>query len=229
MLLFSIAHFYCFPTEEWEDGYRANFNKSKFGDSIALGDFLSDIKLIMKGNSMKKKIKKAPSEPTVPEVDEESAGATVMSKSDQDDNDDEEQARAIEDNNSETSETSGSLTLGTVISSSQADSREVEEARNRLLQSGLLNEMLFLEPNYCPPGAVSGSRSEETSSRWPTSPSTYGATDANAPTERTGLLSSSPPASTPLRPSIFTTIAALSMQEEQHTSETPQEAPSSTP
>ena len=24
MLLFSIAHFYCFPTDEWQDGYRPN-------------------------------------------------------------------------------------------------------------------------------------------------------------------------------------------------------------
>lgn len=225
MLLFSIAHFYCFPTEEWEEGYRANFNKSKFGDSIALGDFLSDIKLIMKGNTMKKKKKKEPSEPTVPEEDEESGGATVMSKSDQDDNEDEEPARAIDDNNSETSENTGNMTLGTGISSSQADAREVEEAQNRLLQSGLLNEMLFLEPRYSPMGA-DGSREEVTSS-WLTSPSTYGATDSKTPTERTGLLSSSTPTATPLRPSIFTTIAALSMHEED-TADTPKES-SSTP
>lgn len=58
MLLFSIAHFYCFPTEEWEDGYQPN-NKpdSKFGDNLALSDFLDDLKLIVKGNRKKKKIK----------------------------------------------------------------------------------------------------------------------------------------------------------------------------
>eukprot|EP00957_Ditylum_brightwellii_P052384 3972922-Ditylum_brightwellii.AAC.1 len=48
MLLFSLAHFYCFPTEEWEPGYRPTHEKkSKFGDNMALGDFLEDIKLVM--------------------------------------------------------------------------------------------------------------------------------------------------------------------------------------
>jgi hypothetical protein len=48
MLLFSIAHFYCFPTDEWEDGYRVKHSQGQFGDSIALGDFFSDLKLILK-------------------------------------------------------------------------------------------------------------------------------------------------------------------------------------
>ena len=48
MLFFSIAHFYCYPTEEWEEGYRpCQEQKAKFGESIALGDFVSDLKLIM--------------------------------------------------------------------------------------------------------------------------------------------------------------------------------------
>ena len=69
MLLFSIAHFYCFPTEEWAEDYKVNFEKGRFGDSIALGDFMADLRLIMKGNTRKKS--KKPSEPTVPEGDEE--------------------------------------------------------------------------------------------------------------------------------------------------------------
>ena len=48
MLLFSIAHFYCFPTDEWEEGYRVKHSKGNFGDSIALGDFFSDLKLILR-------------------------------------------------------------------------------------------------------------------------------------------------------------------------------------
>jgi len=48
MLLFSIAHFYCFPTDEWEEGYRVKHSQGQFGDSIALGDFFSDLKLILK-------------------------------------------------------------------------------------------------------------------------------------------------------------------------------------
>lgn len=51
MLLFSIAHFYTYPTYEWKAGYKEQEKKkqeSHFGDSLALGDFVSDIKLIMK-------------------------------------------------------------------------------------------------------------------------------------------------------------------------------------
>ena len=57
MLGFSIAHFYCFPVEEWEDGYRPTEDQSKFGDNMALGDFLHDLKLIMRHKSKKKKSK----------------------------------------------------------------------------------------------------------------------------------------------------------------------------
>ena len=77
MLLFSIAHFYCFPTYEWEPNYRANFNKAKYGikEQFALGDFVADLKLIMKGNSKRRKSSKTaaskePSEPSVPEEGE---------------------------------------------------------------------------------------------------------------------------------------------------------------
>lgn len=58
MLLFSIAHFYTFPTEEWEDGYRATHESGKFGDTIALGDFFQDLKLILRTQKKNKKHKK---------------------------------------------------------------------------------------------------------------------------------------------------------------------------
>ena len=49
MLLFSIAHFYCFPTEEWQDGYRPAVEKNmSAGDNLAFGDFMADLKLIMR-------------------------------------------------------------------------------------------------------------------------------------------------------------------------------------
>jgi len=52
MLLFSIAHFYCFPTCEWEEGYRPyQWEKKKFGDNIALNDFVADLKLIIRGDN----------------------------------------------------------------------------------------------------------------------------------------------------------------------------------
>lgn len=78
MLLFSIAHFYCFPTEEWEEGYRVKHAGGKFGDSIALGDFLDDLKLLIKSNGSggKKIKKKIGSHATIPEdVDEETEDA----------------------------------------------------------------------------------------------------------------------------------------------------------
>eukprot|EP00977_Amphora_coffeiformis_P014502 scaffold4063_cov178-Amphora_coffeaeformis.AAC.4 len=55
MLLFSIAHFYCFPTEEWQEGYRVKHEQGQFGDTIALGDFFADVKLILQSKPTKKK------------------------------------------------------------------------------------------------------------------------------------------------------------------------------
>ena len=54
MLLFSIAHFYCFPTEEWEEGYRPVVSDAKFGDQLALNDFFQDIKLLARQGKKKK-------------------------------------------------------------------------------------------------------------------------------------------------------------------------------
>ncbi len=80
MLLFSIAHFYCFPVEEWQDGYQANYQKAKFGETLALSDFFTDLKLVMaagSGSSKRKKKSKRPSEPTVLEGDESTVDETV--------------------------------------------------------------------------------------------------------------------------------------------------------
>eukprot|EP00804_Cyclotella_cryptica_P029207 CCRYP_011648-RA/>CCRYP_011648-RA protein AED:0.06 eAED:0.06 QI:253/1/1/1/0.75/0.6/5/458/777 len=72
MLGFSIAHFYCFPVEEWEEGYRPVQDKSKFGDNLALGDFLHDLKLILRHNKTKRKRKdKFSSEDSISTVLEE--------------------------------------------------------------------------------------------------------------------------------------------------------------
>ncbi len=50
MLLFSIAHFYCFPTEEWQEGYQPTMEKKVKGlsDNMAFGDFVADLKLILR-------------------------------------------------------------------------------------------------------------------------------------------------------------------------------------
>lgn len=71
MLLFSIAHFYCFPTEEWDPDYRIRASRG-LSESLALGDFVQDLKLILnKSSKRKKKAAKKPTEPTVPEGDED--------------------------------------------------------------------------------------------------------------------------------------------------------------
>eukprot|EP00520_Triparma_pacifica_P001188 CAMPEP_0118643888 /NCGR_PEP_ID=MMETSP0785-20121206/6630_1 /TAXON_ID=91992 /ORGANISM="Bolidomonas pacifica, Strain CCMP 1866" /LENGTH=528 /DNA_ID=CAMNT_0006535579 /DNA_START=75 /DNA_END=1658 /DNA_ORIENTATION=- len=54
MLIASIAHFYVFPHYEWESGYvRETKSKTKFGDNLALRDFIGDLKVIMGGTSKK--------------------------------------------------------------------------------------------------------------------------------------------------------------------------------
>lgn len=68
MLLFSIAHFYTFPTDEWEEGYRASHESGKFGDTIALGDFFQDLKLILR--TQKKKNKKKADDDSLTTLDE---------------------------------------------------------------------------------------------------------------------------------------------------------------
>ena len=51
MFAFAIAHCFVFPVEEWESGYREKEQrkiKAKFGDSLALRDFVKDVKTVMK-------------------------------------------------------------------------------------------------------------------------------------------------------------------------------------
>mmetsp|Transcript_17491 Transcript_17491/g.24687 ORF Transcript_17491/g.24687 Transcript_17491/m.24687 type:complete len:246 (+) Transcript_17491:1197-1934(+) len=63
MLLFSIAHFYCFPTDEWREGYQPVVDKnSKFGDNIALSDFFDDLKHILDHGKDKEKKSKGKGE-----------------------------------------------------------------------------------------------------------------------------------------------------------------------
>eukprot|EP00588_Corethron_pennatum_P000500 CAMPEP_0194290158 /NCGR_PEP_ID=MMETSP0169-20130528/40663_1 /TAXON_ID=218684 /ORGANISM="Corethron pennatum, Strain L29A3" /LENGTH=618 /DNA_ID=CAMNT_0039037681 /DNA_START=15 /DNA_END=1871 /DNA_ORIENTATION=- len=52
MLLFSIAHFYCFPVDEWHPDH--DRNKKAVGDKMAFGDFVKDLKLIMRGDNKAK-------------------------------------------------------------------------------------------------------------------------------------------------------------------------------
>jgi len=58
MLGFAVAHFYCFPVDEWQEGYRPVEDKSKFGDKMALGDFVHDLKTILRHKERKKRLTK---------------------------------------------------------------------------------------------------------------------------------------------------------------------------
>jgi len=252
MLLFSIAHFYCFPTYEWEDDYRANFNKAKYGfkETLALGDFISDLKLVMKGSKKKKKIAKEPSEPTVPEGDEETpteggdddGSETVLSDATGSTSQTEDQKRSLAED------------VANIIAD-DVENPDLEDVRRRI--SGFLEDMSFL------PGEAevlreqeSGETSESAMPRgdsgddWvpidndeegarekasPVGSASYGSTAPNdededepaprivdwvtgegeeeSPSERTGLLGGTATAQSPLRPSIFTTIADMSESE----------------
>lgn len=51
MFFFAIAHCFTFPTEEWEPGYKDKEQrriKARFGDTLALRDFVKDVKLVMR-------------------------------------------------------------------------------------------------------------------------------------------------------------------------------------
>lgn len=52
MLLFAIAHFYAFPVEEWQEGYHRVESTQKFGDTVAIRDFLQDLKLVLNSQQL---------------------------------------------------------------------------------------------------------------------------------------------------------------------------------
>ena len=144
MLLFSIAHFYCFPTEEWEEGYRVKHAQGKFGDSIALGDFFDDIKLILKANAGKKKKKRKSSSPTIPEGaaadDEEGSSTDAASLS----NDDQPTSLHSSDNQLDAAELAIAEALeGSLLESENEDDPDIEEAKKRLLDNKMLSPEFF--------------------------------------------------------------------------------------
>lgn len=59
MFFFSVVHYFVFAPEEWEEGYKPKeMAKQKFGDKMALRDFVQDIKLIVRSRKRTKKKKK---------------------------------------------------------------------------------------------------------------------------------------------------------------------------
>lgn len=96
MFMFAIAHCFVFPTDEWEAGYRERMKrriKAKFGDNLALRDFVNDVKLVMMkknnknpnaGKKKKKKRRNAANE------DSPDKGALMRSSSFDSENEDED-------------------------------------------------------------------------------------------------------------------------------------------
>jgi hypothetical protein len=66
MLFSAVAHCFIFSPDEWAPGYREreearrkNYQETAgFGDSVAFGDFINDIKLVMASKAMRKRRKK---------------------------------------------------------------------------------------------------------------------------------------------------------------------------
>ena len=241
MLLFSIAHFYCFPTEEWEDGYRVKVSKGKFGDSIALGDFFSDLKMILKKKPKNKKPKK-----------DKQAPLAIVEEAAADDHDDlATEAVSSDDNDDEVehSEVSADQSDHDIIISAlheslgdDADDPEIAEATRRLLESNVLSPQFFDADDSVSSSEVDTllvgltdevERGEAAPFQSPNRNHFAPAISPIRPDNATGLSENTPllPSRTggeevqrtssgdSLRPSIFTTVASLAEQmdkDEQH-------------
>jgi Organic solute transporter Ostalpha len=223
MLLFSIAHFYCFPTEEWEDGYRVKHAGGSFSDSIAFGDFMSDLKLLIKSNG-KKGQKKIVSQETIPESelvrDELNPTDTQSIATSQETNDD------VHIDEHEIVAEALQKSLGTI-----SDDPEIAEAKRRLLESKVLNPAFFdYDESDDGNGFMDDDLRAEVHRRLEMDDydnidsivehgltasahengGTTAAYDVDCVTESTSLLGSNRIGSaSPLRPSIFTTVASI--------------------
>lgn len=216
MLLFSIAHFYCFPTEEWADGYRASHSKGKFGDSMALGDFFQDIKLILRSNNYRKKAKKNLDASKTP---------TIQESTSTDDDDDEECTDSESVISELTDDADKAIAKALVKSLEEAgDSPEVQEAKRRLLKNSVFrkdgedNELSHDEDDdllLAEEGMVEDDGILENQDALMSVESA----GENVPNETTGLLSGGQSSLDKsdirseneeiLRPSVFTTISAV--------------------
>jgi Organic solute transporter Ostalpha len=212
MLLFSIAHFYTFPTDEWQEGYRASREGGKFGDTIALGDFFQDLKLILRTKKKFKKSKKADDDSltTLEEAEEEEEDEDLASNA----NTEYDEEHAIQD-------------LKKIIQNADSDAVErMDQLTDRILDDVVMHPQdtvtatvtstivatldVEAEEFSTPMGQYSGGGYDDLN--WLNN-SSVGAS------ERTGLLNSregreglslSPSQHAPiLRPSIFTTLSEV--------------------
>lgn len=64
MLFSAVAHCFVFTPDEWADGYREREEQRQvratahsFGDSVALGDFINDVKIVMSSKKRRRQLK----------------------------------------------------------------------------------------------------------------------------------------------------------------------------
>jgi hypothetical protein len=64
MLFSAVAHCFVFTPDEWADGYRerqelhqGRATPHSFGDSVALGDFINDVKIVMSSKQRRRRLK----------------------------------------------------------------------------------------------------------------------------------------------------------------------------
>eukprot|EP00536_Pseudo-nitzschia_multiseries_P013712 jgi/Psemu1/245561/estExt_Genewise1.C_6030027 len=218
MLLFSIAHFYCFPVDEWQPGYKVNYRKAKFGETMALNDFFTDLKIILSnGGHNKKKRSKKPSESTIEEEDDASETQDGSIRSDFGSSVDEEDpkdslVRVLRDYDDGTDDNERNERND---STENRDSVYTEEHF-----ASMLDEMLIFSPQK-------GSRTVDKLGSDENDDAQSHHTDENAntdfehPKKTTGLLTGESPTTltSNLKPSIFTTISQHQSKEEEEVAE----------
>jgi len=89
MLFSAVAHCFVFSPEEWSEGYREKeeqrrrisaVDPARFGDSVALGDFFNDVKVVMASKKRRRKRKKILKEglPSLNSMEEEDEGNSTQ-------------------------------------------------------------------------------------------------------------------------------------------------------
>lgn len=135
MLLFSIAHFYVFPYEEWKEGYRPKEDKDNttFMETMAMKDFAYDLKLVLSSGGSKKKTRSRNKKKSS-QVDDNNTSITTILEQDEE---------TIE--SSATSEDLESINLTASDEEDEDDKHrreEISRATNRLLsKKSLLHKL----------------------------------------------------------------------------------------
>eukprot|EP00526_Cylindrotheca_closterium_P007368 CAMPEP_0113645456 /NCGR_PEP_ID=MMETSP0017_2-20120614/23964_1 /TAXON_ID=2856 /ORGANISM="Cylindrotheca closterium" /LENGTH=690 /DNA_ID=CAMNT_0000557201 /DNA_START=283 /DNA_END=2355 /DNA_ORIENTATION=+ /assembly_acc=CAM_ASM_000147 len=220
MLIFSLAHYYCFPVDEWKEGYKVNYQKLQLGDSIALGDFFSDLKLVMtkSGSKKKKKTKgkKLALQDTVQEGDEENGDDGTEGYDSDDQTDDASVNTTSTVDNPEFKEAKRRLskfldgvTDEAAAAAAEMDNNDSPNDNNLAASPGVMGRFSKgLKPSSF--GSSSGSPDEEPLKPKPSTTPINNDGDQGEPNETTSLLS--PDMKSPLKPSIFTTVADIAEQ-----------------